>query len=708
MPQNSGTDLSGTQVLVPLDEGFDFDPCANAVNVWDCLTAEQQDSVRTGSGAVSIIKTLNTLTAYAIQEHRPLHLSKGTWTINANGLRDDHGVPIDEIWTIDVPTGQFFLICGDGDETVVKRKSPSIEFHPPDPVQTDEFSEETIGFAPTEVVGHAGGSTSSLPVVLKNSFVVRIITQEGSRVTFHNLRFDDNEQAFPMVAGYSVKADGVRKSWSIDKSKFLGPNGPIAHRLSVQHLGQEVIWPSERYSTEGSDIIAYTFDEPPPAGAVVRLSPMSNGGAFEHCALIGFVHGDRFKKEIMGAIMLDHVRLSNCIANGLWINIPMRNMVVRHSKSDGRTRRVRNDITLSRKVLELVWIEDFQGDGIEAEDFEAVPGQRVVLRDVELQGTLDLAALSGDPTDLSKFFSEAFVNLDAENVINHARVGIGSAITNFNRMKGELRNCHLARISRIQECHLRFKGGSITVAPVLVAGSTPGNPLYTAIPVNVWHNNARQDQDLLVEFDQVAFKLDPKINQGQDNYYLNVPGRTGFADQVTRVINCSNEPGLDHFAHCNRCGTMQFEGGTLGGGRTVLWIRHGGGQFITNVVVNDPQLWTAPIFRIDQSLSGPVIIKMAGVFSIQGSVPTANRVWALEPGAVSPATGNPSLTWLGGFRVRTEGLPATWSPDGVLPGLPGMQVAVPQDAVTDKLWVYKSDTHRYGEKSYDPLPPPQP
>jgi hypothetical protein len=345
-------------------------------------------------------------------------------------------------------------------------------------------------------------------------------------------------------------------------------------------------------------------------------------------------------------VTFENVAMTGCVGDGFHANVKIQSLQVSNWRSYGRTRRPRADIQLSLIPLQVTNVTNFIGDTIEMEPAEVNAEHIINLNNMLVRGKFDFA---GDKD------KQQFANVYASNVTHLGQFGIGSSSSNFNKIRGEFVNCQFVNTDRIQNCQIKFNGGTFTV---LGKATQPTE----ADGIKIIHDRA----DNFVEFNGAAFDVRGEVTSGA---YFPKNKATSDIGRETRFINCRTVRKLDYFATANRSGTMLFDGGQIGGKTAAVLISHGGSkevrpEYITRAIIKNPEHWTSTLIHIDgvtprakDTEIRPVTIEMYGQFNAEIQQPIFN----------SASKTNSNITWVGGFTAFV-----TSDPNGRIRGLPGL------------------------------------
>jgi hypothetical protein len=374
-------------------------------------------------------------------------------------------------------------------------------------------------------------------------------------------------------------------------------------------------------------------------------------------------------------ITFDNVAMTGCVGDGFHANVKIQSLQVSNWRSYGRTRRPRADIQLSLIPLQVTNVTNFIGDAIEMEPAEVNAEHVINLNNMLVRGAFDFA---GDKD------KQQFANVYASNVTHLGQFGIGSPISNFNKIRGEFVNCRFVNIERIQNCQIKFNGGQFTMLGKVTQPTE-------ADGIKIFHDLTNN----FVEFNGVAFDVRGEVTSGA--YFLE-NAATSDVGRETRFINCRTVHKLDYFANANRNGTMLFDGGQIGGKTAAVQISHGGSgavrpEYITRAIIKNPEHWTSTLVEIkfvtpspDETGIRPVTIEMYGQFNAESQQPIFNLT----------SKRNENITWIGGFTGAV-----TSDPNGRIRGLPGLILQKSEPAADQIVeWKYKQGK-TYASMQYD-------
>jgi hypothetical protein len=390
--------------------------------------------------------------------------------------------------------------------------------------------------------------------------------------------------------------------------------------------------------------------------------------AYEQSANVKFLGSGN---GIPNNITFDNVAMTGCVGDGFHANVKIQSLQVSNWRSYGRTRRPRADIQLSLIPLQVTNVTNFIGDAFEMEPSEVNAEHIINLNNMLVRGKFDFA---GDKVE------QQFANVYASNVTHLGQFDIGSPISNFNKIRGEFVNCQFVNIDRIQNCQIKFNGGTFTVL---------GKATQPTEGVQIIHDRA----DNFVEFNGVAFDVRGEVTS-ESSYFLKNKA-TSDVGRETRFINCRTVRKLDYFANANRNGTMLFDGGQIGGRIAAVKISHGGGvvrpEYITRAIIKNPEQWTSTLIDIklvSDNISDKIKIEMYGQFNAEIQQPIFN----------STSQKNENITWIGGFTAAVAS-----DPNGRIRGLPGLILRKSEPTTGEIVeWQYKQGK-TYASMQYDPV-----
>jgi hypothetical protein len=369
-------------------------------------------------------------------------------------------------------------------------------------------------------------------------------------------------------------------------------------------------------------------------------------------------------------ITFENVTMTGCVGDGFKTNAPIQTLQVSNWRSYGRTRRPRADIQLSRIPLQATNITNFIGDAFEMEPSEVNSEHIINLNNMLVRGKFDLA---GEKKDIQQF-----ANVYASNVTHLGQ--LGSPVSNFNKIRGEFVNCQFVNIDRIQNCQIKFNGGTFTVL---------GKATQPTEGIQIIHDRA----DNFVEFNGVAFDVRGEVTS-ESSYFLKNKA-TSDVGRESRFINCRTVRKLDYFANANRNGTMLFDGGQIGGRIAAVKISHGGSgavrpEFITRAIIKNPEHWTSTLIDIQlvtPNNSDKIRIEMYGQFNAEFQQPIFN----------STSETKSNITWNGGFTAFVAS-----DPNGRIRGLPGLILRKSEPTSGEIVeWQYKQGK-TYASMQYEP------
>lgn len=590
------------------------------INALDSLLPNQRDAVLSYMPiAGDINKQLKEATDKAIKRGDSLYLPAGLWLIKA----DNGTVPLSG-WHINVLDNKSLLVFGDGDATIIRR-------------------EATLQMQPT----------SALAWITANS---------GINLSFQNLLFDGNEANCPTDQGFTFPGDGITTQFNYPMVSEAAEKG-----FTVTFIKNSV------ESIQNNDLFIFSGNYPnrfikfttaPANGTTVRLYKIF---AHEQSANLKFLPGS----GIPNNITLENIAMTGCVGDGFQTNVKTQSLQVSNWRSYGRTRRPRADIQLSRIPLQVTNVTNFIGDAIEMEPSDVNAEHIINLNNMLVRGAFDFA---GDKD------KQQFANVYANNVTHLGQFGIGSSVSNFYRIRGEFVNCRFVNTDRIQNCQIKFNGGTFTV---LGKAAQPTE----ADGIKIFHN----ETDNFVEFNGVAFDVKGTVTSG--TYFLKNEAISDIGRE-TRFINCRAAHKLDYFANANRNGTMLFDGGQIGGKTAAVLISHGGSgevrpEYITRAIIKNPEHWTSTLIEIkfiSSNNSDKVVIEMYGRFNAEVQHPIFN----------STSKQNSNIAWIGGFTAAVAN-----DPNGRVRGLPGLILRKSEPASGEIVeWQYKQGK-TYASMQYD-------
>lgn len=608
------------------------------VNALNFLSAPKRALVTSYTLTESVREELQNASNYAASQGKALYLPAGLWLIEASkGFSTG--------WTITIPHNKSLLIYGDGDATIIRRQAV--------PLNTD------------------------LSMVQSTSPLVWIKGNDGINLTFQHLLFDGNEANFPTHEGFTFTGDGFTTQFDYQIANDADEKG-----LSVTFIidGVESIQNRIDFEPGGEYPNRFVrFADAPPVGTTIRLYKTF---AYEQAANIKFVE---VNGEIPNTITFDNVTMTGCVGDGFHANVPIQNLQVSNWRSYGRTRRPRADIQLSRIPLEATNITNFIGDAFEMEPSETNRDHIINLSNMLVRGAFDLA---GDTKEHINGDAPNFANVKATNIQHLGKPGIGLSFSSFTRVRGEFVNYSFVATEHILNCQIQFTGGTFKILG------------KKQTPTEADHIKIRQEQpSSSVEFNGVLFEYGKfeygKFEAGKgvtSGYFIESVYGTSDTNRIIRVINCRNLQQLDYFAQVDRCGTMIFDGGRIGGKIAALWITNGGGgspPFVTNVLIKDPEQWSSTLLDIGgkSGFGGPTFITMTGSFNAEITQLVSNS---------SPSQ-SAHITWSGGFIGAV-----TSDPNGRIRGIPGLILRWAEaPAGANHEWRYKNGPV-YAETVYEP------
>lgn len=595
-----------------------------AVNALDhVLDPADKLSVINRTGIFDCRHALNNAVRDAIRHDKPLYIPAGLWIIRADtgnpGQFGNDTTSQFSGWRIDLEPNRGLLVFGDGDLTVLRRQA------------TWKMEKRTS--------------------------IAWYIPATGAAIAFHKLHFDGNEQACPIAEEVPVTpamADGLNRVFSFNIPSFVPDAGRGAFGLTLTTNGHE------RMASHREKITSFpqpsmhssSFFEPPERGTIIRGY---NLWAFEHGANLQ-AHSVDNPVPRLAAIVLDHVSMSNCVADGLRLTTSSDVTVVRHFRSQGRTRRPRLDIHLG-SIAPKTLISDFVGDFFGSEDALWPIGTAVELEDVTIRTNF-------------YFSGKQLMTINGNNLTYGGELGNGAPGGSFGTARGTIRNSRFVRWRALRNSELRFEGC------VFVVGPTPGSPGEGhALPVSVDGPAIREP----VQFVACHFMAVDGLTHGN---YVTVDGLRGLSEgtapdnrPVVVFTNCTTETALDHFCKLdNRCKVI-LSGGKLAATRAIVHVLRN-----HDVSVSDPSQWSGSVFEfgrgaIASDVIYPARIEMSGKINPLIVEPSFNRVIGYNEPQQSD-----KITWVGGFEGT---IPV--DPNGRVHGLPGLELT--QGAL---VWRYKN------------------
>lgn len=573
----------------------DLEVTPMTVNALDSLSDAERIAVINRTLTTDISENLIEATNLAISQGEDLYLPSGLWLVKANNSSQTG-------WKINIPDNQSLRIFGDGEATVVCRMA-------------------------TTTLDHT-------------SPVVWIQANSGINLTFQNLLFDGNEANCPTHEGFTFAGDGSTTQFAYSLPNADAEKG---HAVTLITDGVESIQSRGGFFREGeypNRLIRFTV--PPPVGTTIRYYKIY---AHEQSANVKFARGS----GTPNTIAFDHVVMTGCVGDGFHANTAIQNLQVTQWRSYGRTRRPRADIQLSRIPLQATQVTNFVGDAFESEPSEVNAEHTIHLSNMLVRGTFDLAGDKGQHVDGSP---PNFVNVNAHDIVHLGQLGVGLAVSNFARVRGQFVKCAFVNTNRIQSCQVAFKECRFKILG-------QKDQSETADHIQIWHDKSsvRVEIETQVEFENVIFVCAPFVTKG----YFVATTSTSNVNNVTRFINCRNLQQLEYFAFANRCGTMIFDGGQLSGTQAAIWIANGTGAdedgrpFITNAILKNPAHWMPSLVEL-KFVGPPTQVEMSGAFDAEAVSPIANT-----------SVGTLPITWIGGFTGSVHS-----NPNGRIRGIPGL------------------------------------
>jgi hypothetical protein len=598
------------------------------INALDHLNAEQRRQVLDRTLVDSVAKELNDATRKAIQDKADLYIPAGLWIIEATGTtvqRDPKTIG----WTIDVPAQGTFRAFGDGEATMIQRRAvPFLNVAP-----------WTTNFADFD-------------------FLVRIIPNEGISIELDGLLLDGNERNCPVIDPRPPRQrpedppispseprlqefPGGRTSYTY---QFSGSPGDVKTRYGVvvKYADNRKILQTAATINRKPDIPhTVFFFAAPPDDAKVLIYNASN---FEHCANIGFAKVE----GIPDLVRLHRITMRGCVGDGLFVNRPIRRLVVTDFRSSGRTRRRRFDITLSQIPIVNTVIDGFDGDSFASEPLPAAENSSMFLENMHVRGSFGLASGKIDPPSLSPP-----ILVTGRNIKSLMQHGFGERNSQIYNVSGIFTDCEFAGLKDIRESRTTFHSCrfTLTLLPDLNGGNSAAQPL------GITHLDPKYRADFI----DCTFSA-PNLTSGE---YVVIKVEEVLRPEIieeptTQFINCRGVEQLDRFVRAE--GFVVIFGGSLPGRDAAIYIARSGNRGVRFIGLYKPEEWTCrSLLKIDRGLRFATTIDLSGSFN-------AERIDCVVFKEDESPRSEPQITWTGQITGRIKIVPP-WDRIRGMPGL---------------------------------------
>ncbi|MFZ1851776.1 MAG: hypothetical protein WAU15_05995 [Nitrosomonas sp.] len=499
------------------------------------------------------------------------------------------------------------------------------------------------------------------------------------------------QKALFIPAGlWPIQSAEVREGegWMIDvlpggNLLIFGEAGTHIQRLPVNQVtntfkGAALIWIAHR----PSGIVRFQNLLIDGNESTCPIDP-NNDAAYEHAANIKFFPQGNDDAEFEG-ILLHGVTMTGCVADGLNINLPTRQLLVHESECYGRTRRFRSDITLSLVPSVITDMNNFIGDSFEVESkgdptrpagpIRAVNKNHLIkLTNVLLRGALDLDGKEGT------------LNVIGERIRQLGSTDVKINAASFYNVRGFFSDCHFVNVDQISKCDASFLRTKFTVYenPQIPGEAKAISIAYQQEKIVAWPSH--------IKFVDCHFSAVPEVTSG---CYIKNAAATNDVTQGASFIDCRNDKTLSHFAQVDRCGTFIFHGGILSGQSAVIGIAHGNNNYVTHIIIKDPFEWLSPLMMINNISDSPL---NKAVIGMEGKVKQDTVLATLA----NPRNISPNIEWHGGFVMYLEDID---DPNGRIVGIPNLKIYADRSSAISA-WIYDggANGNEIGRTSYHSL-----
>lgn len=328
-----------------------------------------------------------------------------------------------------------------------------------------------------------------------------------------------------------------------------------------------------------------------------------------------------------------NVHFKDLIADGYHANVETRDYKALNITAEGRTRRPRADIQLSRIPEFDTLIQGCILDALETEPPAAPATNSVVVKDCLVRGAWDFGADTGLTFD-------GAMNLTADNVTVQSTAGIGLPFFNLYGTKGTLSNCDIRGWRRVQRCQVVIQDSTLRA-------TEKDDPAEGSNDFEVWNDLTGST----CEFLRCDLRTEAANKLG---YYFRQVSATNDITRQLIVRDCTVIDTLERVALLDRIGTAIIDGGNLSATNEIVSFGHGSGNFVVDLTVQNIGSWIAPKLLQFGSISGPVTVRLAGTFDADNQVLTDQTLT------------NANLAFSGELRGSISGPPDSFR------GLPGV------------------------------------
>lgn len=480
--------------------------------------------------------------------------------------------------------------------------------------------------------------------------VIWITANAGVFPRFFDIVFDGNEQNCgldPNLASYV--SDGVQTAFT-----YTGSGSPsVFQGTPANHT---IIYGATTSGSAGN--WTRTLAAPLPAGTPLILynpylheqssnikwtsgSGTPRGISFERCEVALNRIGDGYHQNVI----VDYFEASNCI----------------ETQAPQTVRRRRGDWQFSRLANYGLQMANIECNSWESEPALIAATSFVQLTNVRARTVLDVA---GDATNSGSTDRDP-LRVQFTNVRHDGTLDLtGWSYANFWRVHGELVNCDVARIDRIQRCKMKWRGGTITVYGQKTAPTVADH-------VQVWHDQISEGTGYerysdrfgnFTEFHNVVFKKDAAVATGQ---YIGVSTTATLAGQLGSdmvrlgLYNCHTPEALEQVFSGSRWGDLEIVGGVLKGTQCIIQMSNDG-SFYARTRMEASPLWSAPL--LFNFVAG---ISVAGtIFDLSGTI--NGDVMEVVNNAVTTA---PLATWRNNLVTQLTNPPVSPNTRRIIPGI---------------------------------------
>lgn len=509
-----------------------------------------------------------------------------------------------------LPAGLYTIVANNGFTTGWKLEAP------------DNFACFVFGEGESTVIKRMDTATLSGAATM-------IILRANTGAFYHlsNMLTDGNEQNCPIGDGSGVEevtANGTDLVYDLGPVK---PDGGVAITrpgetpiLVTQEIGRRV-------TTEGQ-VTLETID-PLPAGTLIQYY---NTFAQEQCANVKWNPGTGVPR---GAALVDFVG-TNPVGDVYQTNVQNDYLTVTRFTATTRTRRPRGDIQLSRIPRICTNISDSVMVTLETEPSVVAAGHIINISNVHTNN-LDLAG------DVS--VNTGYLNVNAVNLEVKSEPGKGVRLVNLYQLRGSFVNCLITKIRRIQRCELTF----VNCENRFITAYNDPNTVDTA---EIWVDGLFHD----LKF--VGGKTTAPSSVSEGTYYQIQTAQNNRA-KITEFVDHDVTVPAAIFISANRHGRLILDGGKLRSD-VIAFIAHGGGTFVADLMVKNPDQWVASNALVE---IGSVGAAGQQIFDISGQIDGDTQQFVSVPSAAN------NITWRNSLIAHMSSTPV-----GSLRGVPGLTV----------------------------------